>query len=300
MHPIEVAGAAPDKREPPLSHQLDQIVGGAWPVESAVSQGCATSLDNNLLDVAERRSRPAHLRPYLLRGQRILLAHRSVIADLGQGGDALRNDVRDAGRLGGGQQVVRSLSAQPVGVGGEPLGVPEVGLAVVRHGKRRHLVRDRIRPSRRHRLAYRRRIQAVHHNALGAQLLQQAQFGRARRRGCHLVPTRHQLWHQTTPDDPGPACHEHPHNVTLLIRHWFHHQDETARQPVTWERPVADRALTAQNSADGYPDAGSTRKKRVSASASSIGANSAMWWPESMPCPSTAVAQFRQITSGSP
>ena len=51
---------------------------------------------------------------------------------------------------------------------------------------------------------------------------------------------------------------------------------------------------------ESYRDAGFAQEKRVSASASSIGANSAMWWPESMPCPSTLVAQFRQITSGSP
>jgi hypothetical protein len=27
------------------------------------------------------------------------------------------------------------------------------------------------------------------------------------------------LRHQTPPDDPGPACHEHSHYVTLLIRY---------------------------------------------------------------------------------
>ncbi len=65
--------------------------------------------------------------------------------------------------------------------------------------------------SRDHRLAHRRRIQPVHRDAPGAQLLQLA---RARRRRRHLMPTGHQLWHQTTPDHPGPACTEHSHNLT--------------------------------------------------------------------------------------
>jgi hypothetical protein len=32
------------------------------------------------------------------------------------------------------------------------------------------------------------------------------------------MATSHQVRHQTTPDNPGPACHEHSHNLTLLIR----------------------------------------------------------------------------------
>jgi len=47
------------------------------------------------------------------------------------------------------------------------------------------------------------------------------QLARARRRRGHLVPPGHQLRHQTPPDDPGPACHEHSHNVILLIRYWL-------------------------------------------------------------------------------
>ena len=59
------------------------LIDGARPVERTVSQGCATSRDDNVLDVAERLGRPAHLRPYLLRRKRILLAHPSTIADFG-------------------------------------------------------------------------------------------------------------------------------------------------------------------------------------------------------------------------
>lgn len=97
--------------------------------------------------------------------------------------------------------------------------MPEVGLAVVRHGKRRHLVHDGIRPGRGHRLLDRHRIEPVHHDAVCAQLLQQPQLGRARRRRGHLMAPGHQLRYQTTPDNPGPACHEYTHNVTLLIRY---------------------------------------------------------------------------------
>jgi hypothetical protein len=41
---------------------------------------------------------------------------------------------------------------------------------------------------------------------------QQIQLGRARRRRRHLVTPRHQLRHQPPPQNPGPACHEHPHD----------------------------------------------------------------------------------------
>ena len=51
--------------------------------------------------------------------------------------------------------------------------------------------------------------------SVGAQLLQQAQLGRARRRRRHVVTTGHELRHQPPPHDPGPACHEHPHDHHL-------------------------------------------------------------------------------------
>jgi hypothetical protein len=53
------------------------------------------------------------------------------------------------------------------------------GLAGVRHGDRGHLVHDRVRPGGRHRLTDRHRIQPVHHDAVRAQIRQQAQLGRA-------------------------------------------------------------------------------------------------------------------------
>ena len=122
----------------------------------------------------------------------------------------------DGGRLGRGQQVAGPLAAEPVGHGEETVRLPQVGLAGVHHRKGRHLMHDRVRPGRRHRLTDRHRIQPVHYDALGAQLVQHAQLGRARRRSRHVMATGHQLRHQTTADHPGPACHEHPHNHHLL------------------------------------------------------------------------------------
>ena len=215
MHPRDVAGATPDEREQPLPHELDLIVVGARPVEPAVAQDRAACLDDHVLEVVDRLRPLHHL-------QRVLLGlDPSALADSVHAGVALRDDVGDTGRLGRGQQVVDPLAAEPVGGGEEAVGLPQVGLAGVRHGKARHLVHDRVRPGRGHRLAHRRRIQPVHHDALGAQLLQQPQLARARRRRGHLVATGHQLRHQTTPDNPGPACHEHSHHVTLLIRYWL-------------------------------------------------------------------------------
>jgi hypothetical protein len=59
--------------------------------------------------------------------------------------------------------------------------------AGVRLGEARYLMHDRVRPGRGPRHAHGRRIQPVHHDALCAQLRQQTQLGRARRRRRHLV-----------------------------------------------------------------------------------------------------------------
>ena len=99
---------------------------------------------------------------------------------------------------------------------------------------RGHLVHDHVRPGRGHRLTDRHRIQPVHHDRLGAQLLQQAQLGRARRRRRHLVAPGHELRHQPPPQDPGPACHEHPHDHHLPdLGVGLSARDETARRSVT-------------------------------------------------------------------
>jgi hypothetical protein len=113
--------------------------------------------------------------------------------------------------------MVGPLAAKPVGGGEEAVGLPEVGLAGVRLGKARHLIHDRVRLGRSHRLTDRHRIQPVHHDAICAQLRQQAQLARARRGSCYLVAPGHQLRHQLPPDDAGPTCYEHPHDYHLLI-----------------------------------------------------------------------------------
>lgn len=51
--------------------------------------------------------------------------------------------------------------------------------------------------------------------APGAHPREQFQLGRARRRSGHLVATGHQPRQQPPPDDPGSACHEHPHDHHL-------------------------------------------------------------------------------------
>jgi hypothetical protein len=209
MHPRYVAGAAPDQRELPLAHELDPVVDGARPVQAAVAQDRATSLDDHVLEVAERLRPLARARRARVR--RVLLGlHPSTLADAVKGAKALRDDMGYAGRLGGGQQVIRPLGAQPDG-GGED-GVLQIGLSGVRRGKCGHLVHDRVRPGRSHRLTDRHRIQPVHHDGVCAQARQQAQLGRARRRSRHLVAPGHELRHQPPPQGPAPACHEHPHN----------------------------------------------------------------------------------------
>ena len=134
------------------------------------------------------RLHPRVRRPPRVQVQRVLLGllRPSALADSVPAGVALRDEVGYAGRLGRGQQVVRPLGAQPVGGGEPPIDVLDIGLAGVRHGNCGHLAHDRVRPGLGHRLTDRHRIQPVHHDRLGAQLRQQAQLGRARRRSRHL------------------------------------------------------------------------------------------------------------------
>jgi hypothetical protein len=119
--------------------------------------------------------------------------------------------VRYAGRLGGGQQVIGSLGAQPGGADGPPVEVLQVGFAGVSQGDPGHLVHDHVRPGGRHRFTDGHRVQSVHHDAVRAQLFRQSEFCRARRRGRHLVTSSHELRHQPPPQDPDPARHENPH-----------------------------------------------------------------------------------------
>jgi len=73
-----------------------------------------------------------------------------------------------AGRLGRGQQVIRPLSAQPVGGGKPPIEVLNIGLAAVSRTNRGHLVHDHVRPGYGHRLTDRQPVQPVHHDAICA------------------------------------------------------------------------------------------------------------------------------------
>jgi len=130
-------------------------------------------------------------------------------------GVTLRDDMGHAGRFGCGQQVICPFGAQPDSGDGPPVEVLQVGLAGVRQGNPGHLMHDHLRLGRRHRLTDRHRIQPVHHDRRGAQLPQQAQLGRARRRRRHLMAPGHQLRHQPPPHDPGSACHEHAHDLCL-------------------------------------------------------------------------------------
>jgi len=122
MHPRDVAGATPDKREQPLPYELDLIVVGARPVEAAVAQDGAASLDHHVLEVIDRLRPLQHL-------QWVLLGlDPSALADSVHAGVALRDDVGDTGRLGRGQQMVDPLAAQPVGGSEEAVGLPQMGL----------------------------------------------------------------------------------------------------------------------------------------------------------------------------
>src|SRR5215475_1943506 len=109
MHPRNVARAAPHDGKLPLAYELHLVVGGAWPVERAVSQDCPTSPEDHVLYMAERLH---HLvcRRTRKQVQRVLLGlHPPALADSIPAGVALRDEVRYAGCLGGGQQVIRPL-----------------------------------------------------------------------------------------------------------------------------------------------------------------------------------------------
>src|SRR4051794_38384885 len=77
------------------------------------SNSSAAGLDDHVLAVVQRLPHEAETRRQLLGRQRLLLDHQAPLTVCGPGGKALGDEVGDAGRLGGGQQVVRSLRAQP-------------------------------------------------------------------------------------------------------------------------------------------------------------------------------------------
>ena len=101
MHPGAVAGAVPDERELALAHELDLVVGGARPVERAVSHDCAASLDDDVLEVAYRHCHLARRRASV-QGQRVLLGlHPPALANSVPVCVALRDEVVYARRIGG-------------------------------------------------------------------------------------------------------------------------------------------------------------------------------------------------------
>ena len=201
MHPRAIAGAPPHQRVLPLAHQLHLVVDGVRPVERAVAQDRAAGPEDHVLTWRSASSPrgPPSPRAGPAGPPR---SYPSALADSVPAGVALRDDMGDAGRLGRGQQVVRPLGAQPVG-GREPaVRMLDIGLASVRHGNRGHLVHDHLRPGSRHRLTDRRRVQPVHHDRLGAQLLQQAAWPRSSS--------------SPSPGVPGPRVrHQPPRQVPL-------------------------------------------------------------------------------------
>jgi hypothetical protein len=212
MDPRAVAGAAPHERVLPLAHQSDLVVDGARAVEGAVAQDRAAGLEDRVLDVPHRRHPGLRPRPRH-RVQRVLLGlHPAALADPVPAGVALRHEMGDADDRGRGQQVVCPLGTQPVGEGEPAVRVLDVRLACVCHRDRGHLVHDHVRLGGRHRHADRRGVQPVHHDPFGAQLVQEAQLGLARRRRRHLVAPGHELRHQPLPQDAAPACHEYAHD----------------------------------------------------------------------------------------
>ena len=214
MQPRAVAGAVPDERVLPFAHEFDLVVGRSRPVKPAESQGRATSLDDDVLEVTDRFHHRLRRRP-LLEVQRVFFGlHPAAFADSVPTGVALRNEVGDTDRVGGGQQVVRPLGAQPVGDGEPPIHVLDIGLLAADRG---HLVDNRVGQGLGHRLTDGHFVQPVHHDGVGAQLLQQAQLGRVRRRSRHLIAMGHELRHQSPPHDPGRSCHEHSHDNHLRI-----------------------------------------------------------------------------------
>jgi hypothetical protein len=137
-------------------------------------------LIQSILDVPDPH-RHRVLRDPLVHVQRILLGlHPPTLTDPVPTGITLRDEVGDTGRLGGGQQMICPLRAQPVG-GGDHMSMC--------------LVHDRFRPGGGHHLTDRRGVQTVHHDAIGAQLRQQGKLAWVPGRRRHLVVTGHELRH---------------------------------------------------------------------------------------------------------
>ena len=106
------------------SNQAESFTNALVAVEAVriVAEPAATSLDDHVLEVAERLRPLARARR--ARVHRVLLGlHPSTLADAVKGAKALRDDMGYAGRLSGREQMVAPLGAQPDGGGEEAVGV---------------------------------------------------------------------------------------------------------------------------------------------------------------------------------
>jgi hypothetical protein len=160
----EDAAAVADDRELPLAHRVDQpVVGGA--VEAAVAKRDPAGRGHRLIEMA-------HGGVGLARGCRragvkrvVLGLDRPALARVAHAGEALGDEPHDARLARGGQQVVGSLGAKPVGL--REATVEVAGEAHVRQSGR--LMTDRVRPGLEDRPAHGVRIEQIERDRLDAE-----------------------------------------------------------------------------------------------------------------------------------
>jgi hypothetical protein len=206
-------GPRADDRHLPRADELDQGLGRARPVEAPVAEHDAFErrVEHRTLEIADRRQR-LRLLGRRIRVERVILGlDRAALADVRPAGVALDDEAPRAGGLRCGEQGVGALRAKLVR--DRELLVEAAEVAHVR--ERAHLVDDHVRLGACNDLPDLERVEAVHHDRLGAQCAQLFELLLASGRGNHLVAPLHQLRHEPPSDRTACSCDEDSHECSF-------------------------------------------------------------------------------------
>lgn len=199
-----------DDRELPLAHGLEQRVArGA--VEAVVAQRDPAGIADRLVEMAHRGIRLAGRRNRS-RVERVVLAlDRAALARIAQAREALGQEPAHAGFPSRGEQRVRPLRAQPVGL--RERAVHRPGETHVR--ERGRLMDDRLGLALEHRLPYGARVEQVERDRPGAGRPHPTAVLRRPVRADHLVAPIEQLSNEPAADGTTCSRDEYAHHGLL-------------------------------------------------------------------------------------
>ncbi|MCQ0019891.1 hypothetical protein LUX39_44180 [Actinomadura madurae] len=169
---------------------------------------------HRLLQVTQRVHRLLDVRRRVRLDPAVLVGDRPAGA-LHPQGVALRHELADADGARGGQQVVGSFGAQPVGGGRHSLHVPKVR----RSAQRCELMDDHLWLGPGHHVGHRVGVERVDDHRFGAERAQRGGLGGRAGRADDLVAAHHELGNELAADRTGRSGDEDLHDVSVRCSH---------------------------------------------------------------------------------